>query len=62
MALVLPNGTVHGRRYVLDDSDGLTLVEIIEELGDQYHRGQLERGKAAELFRRELRLFVPAPG
>lgn len=46
-------------RYVLDDADGLTLVTIIDELAEQYHGGRLEAGKAHELFKRELRLFVP---
>lgn len=46
-------------RYTLDDKTGLWLVGIIDQLKREVASGQLEEGKARELFRRELRLFVP---
>lgn len=46
-------------RYVMDDKTGLWLIGVIDHLKAEVRAGRLEEGKARELFRRELRLFVP---
>lgn len=46
-------------RYTLDDKSGLWLVGYIDHLRREVSSGRLERGKAHEMFKRELRLFVP---
>lgn len=46
-------------RYTLDDSTGLWLIGVIDFFKAEVEAGRLEQGKAHELFRRELRLFVP---
>lgn len=46
-------------RYTLDDTSGLWLVGVIDHFKAEVAAGRLEQGQAHELFRRELRLYIP---